>query len=101
MMRVVSSIYHQLLKYLTPSEMVNIRGDQAMARTVAAVTQKRSGWMQKAFRVYPNEALLWIRSRRALLINSNQTSVRDQTLTHLPSRRIPTAGPKKSQSHLG
>jgi len=48
MMRAVLSTYHQLLKYLTPSEMPNIRGDQAMARIIATVTRKRSGWMPKA-----------------------------------------------------
>jgi len=48
MMRGVPSTY-QLLKYPTLSRMANIRGDQAMAKTVAAVTQKRFGWAQKTF----------------------------------------------------
>jgi len=55
MMRAVLSTYHQLLKYPTPSEMANIRGDQAIARTVVAVALKRSGWMLKASRADPNE----------------------------------------------
>ena len=37
MMRGISSTHHQLLKYPTPSGMDNKRGDQVMARTVAAV----------------------------------------------------------------
>jgi len=54
-MRVVPSTHHQLLKYPTPSGMTNIRGDQAMARTVAAIACKRSGWLPKASRAEPNE----------------------------------------------
>jgi len=55
MMRAVSFTYHQLLKYPTPFGTANIKGDQAMARTVVAVVQKRSGWMKKATGVDPNE----------------------------------------------
>jgi len=54
-MRAVSSTHHQLLKYPTPSGMDNKRGDQVMARTVAAVAWKGSGWAQKASRAGPNE----------------------------------------------
>jgi len=36
-MRAVPSTHHQLLKYPTPAGMTGIRGDQAMARMVAAV----------------------------------------------------------------
>jgi len=43
MMRAVPSTHHQLLKYLTPIRMADIRGDQAMAQTIAAVAQKKSG----------------------------------------------------------
>ena len=38
-MRAVPSTYH-LLKYLTPSGMANIRGDQAMVMTVAVVARE-------------------------------------------------------------
>jgi len=55
MMRAVPSTHHHLLKYPTPSGMANIRGDQTMARTVAAVARKRSGWMPKASRAELNE----------------------------------------------
>jgi len=55
MMRAVSSTHHQLLKYPTPFEMANIRGEQAMSRTIAGVALKRSGWMPKASRINPNE----------------------------------------------
>jgi len=33
------------------SGMANIKGDQAMARTIVAVARKKSGWMTKTFRV--------------------------------------------------
>ena len=46
-MKVVPSTLHQLLKYPTPSGMADIRGDLAMARTVAAVARKKSGWITK------------------------------------------------------
>ena len=36
-MRAVPSTHYQLLKYLIPSGMANIRGDQMMARMVATV----------------------------------------------------------------
>ena len=38
MMRAIPSTHHQLLKYPTPFEMANIRGNQVMARMVAAIT---------------------------------------------------------------
>jgi len=57
MMRVVSSTRHQLLKYPTPSGMANLIGDQAMARTIATVAQKKLGWVQKTSRVGPNQGL--------------------------------------------
>ena len=44
MMRAVPSTHHQLLKYLTPFWTANIRGDQAMARTVIVVARKKSRW---------------------------------------------------------
>jgi len=47
--------YHQLLKYPTPSEMAIISDDQAMAKTVAVVARKRSGWAQNASQLCPNE----------------------------------------------
>jgi len=53
--RAIPSTYHQLLKYPIPSGMSNKGGDQAMARAVAAVAWKRSGWAQKASRASPNE----------------------------------------------
>jgi len=37
------------------SGIASIRDDQAMARTAAAIDQKRSGWAQKASRADPNE----------------------------------------------
>jgi len=46
MMRAVPSTHHQLLKYPT-----GIIGDQAMARTVAAVDRKKLGWAQRTSRV--------------------------------------------------
>ena len=50
MMRVVPSTHHQLLKYLTLSGMADIRVDQARARTIAAIAQKKFGWMTKTSR---------------------------------------------------
>ena len=55
MMKVVPFTHHQLLKCPTLSGMANIRGDHAMARTVAAVTRKRLGWVQKTSQAGPNE----------------------------------------------
>jgi len=57
MIRVILSTHHQLLKYPTPSRMTNIKGDQAMTRTVI-VARKRSRWTQKASRVDSNEDFL-------------------------------------------
>ena len=58
MMRAVSSIHHQLPKCPTSSGMANIRGDQALARTVVAATRKRSGWMQEHPEQTPIKTLL-------------------------------------------
>ena len=55
MMKAISSTYHQLPKYPTPYGMANIRGDQTMAKTVAAIACKRLSQMPKASRAIPNE----------------------------------------------
>ena len=44
----VALFTYQLLKYPTLIGMADIRGDQAMARTIAAVARKKSGWMMKS-----------------------------------------------------
>ena len=46
MMEVVPSSYHQLLRYPTSVGTTDIRGDQAMSPSFAAIAQKRSGWFQ-------------------------------------------------------
>jgi len=50
MTRVILSTHHQLLKYPTPSGMVNIKGDQAMARTIVTIAWKKSDWITKTSR---------------------------------------------------
>jgi len=55
MMRAVSATHHQLQKYPTSSGMANIRGDQAMARTIVAVARKRSDWAQSTSQASPNK----------------------------------------------
>jgi len=35
--------------------MTDIRGDQAMARTIAAVARKKSGWMTKTSQALSNK----------------------------------------------
>jgi hypothetical protein len=47
MMRAVPSTYHQLLRYPTKEGTADIRGDQLMSRTCAAVAKKKSGWTKK------------------------------------------------------
>ena len=41
--KVVLLTYHQLLCYFTPTETTDIRGDQAAARTIFIVVEKKSG----------------------------------------------------------
>jgi len=40
MMKVVSSTYHQLVRYPTPAGAADIREDQTAARTISVVAQK-------------------------------------------------------------
>ena len=40
-MKVVPSIYHQLVQYPTLTGTVDIKGDQATARTISVVAQKK------------------------------------------------------------
>jgi len=67
MMEAISSTHHQLLECPSPSEMANIRGDQAMARTVVAVAQRRSDWAQKAPRSGPNEDSLMDKKQKTIV----------------------------------
>jgi len=90
MMRDVPSTHHQLLKYLTPSGMVNIRGDQAMARTITAVTRKKSGWMTKTSRAVSDKSSPMNKKENRMLTNSNYRTAKAKTPTSLPSRRIQT-----------
>ena len=43
MMKVVPSMYHQMVRYPTPTETTHIIRDQAATKAISAVVQKRSG----------------------------------------------------------
>jgi len=43
MMKVVPSTYHQLVQYPTPTGTTDIRGDQAISKTISTITRKKSG----------------------------------------------------------
>ena len=57
MMRVITSTYHQLLCYPTREGTMDIRGDQLMSRTCAAMAKKKSGWTKKSFNPDANDEL--------------------------------------------
>ena len=57
MMKVVSSTYHQLVRYPTPSETVDIREDHAMSRIISAIARKKSGWRSKTAKAVSDEDL--------------------------------------------
>ena len=42
-MKVVPFTYHQLVRYPTPTSTTGIRRDQAMFRTISAISKKKSG----------------------------------------------------------
>ena len=58
MMKDVPSTYHQIVRYPTLTGTADIRGDQAGARTILSVAQKRSGWKPKTARAVPEEIFL-------------------------------------------
>jgi len=88
MRRVVTSTDHQLLKYPTPVGMTDIRGGRAMARIIAAVAQKKFGWMAKSSRAVSDKKSL-IDKRQRVLTNNNYRT-KEMTSNSLPSRRIQT-----------
>jgi len=77
MMRVIPFI-NQLLKYPTPSGMADIRGDQGMARIIAAVTRKKSSGMTKTSRAVSNKDSPMNKKKRGLLTNSNYRNEESQ-----------------------
>ena len=58
MMKVVSFTYHQMVWYPTSTGTTDIRRDQAVARTIFAVAQKRSKWESKTPRAIPEKRKL-------------------------------------------
>jgi len=80
MMKVITSTHHQLLKYPIPIGMADIRNNQAMVRTIAAVTQKKSGWMTKTSRaVSDKDSHVDKKSKRELLTNINYKAAKSKT----------------------
>jgi len=57
MMKVVPSTYHQLVRYPTPIETADIRGDQAMSKTISAIARKKSGRRPKTAKAASDEDL--------------------------------------------
>jgi len=57
MMKAVSSIYYQLVRYPTLTGTADIRGDQAVVRTISAVAYKKSGWKSKIAKAVSVESL--------------------------------------------
>ena len=47
MMKVVQSTYHQLVRYPTPTDTTDIRGNQAISRTISVIARKKSSWRPK------------------------------------------------------
>ena len=56
-MKAVSSTYHQLVRYPTPTGTTDIRGDQAISRTISAIARKKYGWRPKTAKATFNEDL--------------------------------------------
>ena len=57
MVKVVSFIYHQLVQCPTPTGTANIRGNQAMSRTISAIARKKSKWKPKITKTVSDEDL--------------------------------------------
>ena len=57
MMKVILSIYYQLLRYLTPTGTADIRKDQVVVRTISALAQKKLGWKLKTTKAISEEDL--------------------------------------------
>jgi len=55
LMKVISSSYHQILWYLTPSRTTEIRGDQALSRIITMIVRKKYDWMPKVIRKISDE----------------------------------------------
>jgi len=56
-MKLVLSTYQQLVRYSTSTGTANIRGDQAMSRTISVVTRKKSRWRLKTAKTVFEEEL--------------------------------------------
>jgi len=56
-MKVVPYTYHQLVRYPTPTGMFDIREDQAISRTIFAISRKKSGWRTKIAKAVSDEDL--------------------------------------------
>jgi hypothetical protein len=56
MMRAVPSTYHQLERYPIPAGTADIRSDQGVSRSCAAIALKRSGWTTHISEVEEQEA---------------------------------------------
>ena len=65
--------------------MANIRGDEAMTRTVAAVSRERSGWVQKTSLAGPNGDSPVDKMQKRIVDNNNHNMVKAEILTHPPS----------------
>jgi len=63
MMKVVSSGYHQLLRYPTPMATTDIR-DQSMSRSNVVIAQKRFRWTAKNVKVTSVQDLPLEKKRR-------------------------------------
>jgi len=55
MMKVVPFTYHQLVQCPTLIGTTDIRGDQAMSRTIFAIARKKSGLRPKTAKIASNE----------------------------------------------
>ena len=56
-MKAVSSIYHQLVRYPTPTRTVNNKGDEVVTTSISIVIQKKSGCKSKTVGVVLEESL--------------------------------------------
>ena len=88
MMKVVPSSYHQLLSYLTSMGITDIRGDQAIPRSIAVVSQKKSGWTTKNLMVASHRVHSQRRNKSKSSLNSNHRAAGTERQTPLIKQRL-------------
>ena len=99
-MKAVSSSYHQLLRYRTPFGTTDIRGDQAMSRSITTIVQKKFGWTAKNARVTSNQGHSLRKKRNRSPLNSNHRAVETEKQAPSMRQRLQTIGRGRRRTGL-